>query len=78
MNERDIISNKRNKKNYQQQVMYNQTFCTFAALNQSGILLDYYLVYFCVIIYIPPDKTRKPEWYDGIYNYLKAIGLKEI
>ena len=27
---------------------------------------------------IPPDETRKPEWYDGIYNYLKAIGLKEI
>lgn len=27
---------------------------------------------------IPPDETRKPEWYDGIYNYLKQIGLKEI
>ena len=27
---------------------------------------------------VPPDETRKPEWYDGIYNYLKAIGLKEI
>ncbi len=23
-----------------------------------------------------PDKTRNPEWYDGIYNYLKEIGLK--
>lgn len=27
---------------------------------------------------IPPDETRKPEWYDGIYNYLKSIGIKEI
>lgn len=27
---------------------------------------------------IPPDETRKPEWYDGIYNYLKEIGIKEI
>ena len=27
---------------------------------------------------VPPDETRKPEWYDGIYDYLKAIGLKEI
>ena len=27
---------------------------------------------------VPPDETREPEWYDGIYNYLKAIGLKEI
>ena len=27
---------------------------------------------------VPADETRKPEWYDGIYNYLKAIGLKEI
>lgn len=27
---------------------------------------------------VPPDETRKPEWYDGKYNYLKAIGLKEI
>lgn len=26
----------------------------------------------------PPDETRKPEWYDGIYNYLKEIGIKEI
>lgn len=26
----------------------------------------------------PPDKTRNPEWYDGIYNYLKDIGIKEI
>lgn len=26
----------------------------------------------------PPDETRKPEWYDGIYVYLKEIGLKEI
>ena len=27
---------------------------------------------------IPPDETRKPEWYDGIYSYLKEVGLKEI
>lgn len=27
---------------------------------------------------VPPDVTRKPEWYDGIYNYLKEIGIKEI
>lgn len=27
---------------------------------------------------VPPDETRKPEWYDGIYNYLKMLGLKEI
>lgn len=27
---------------------------------------------------VPPDETRKPEWYDGIYNYLLSIGLKEI
>lgn len=26
----------------------------------------------------PPDETRKPEWYDGIYNYLKSVGIKEI
>ena len=27
---------------------------------------------------VPPDETRKPEWYDGIYNYLKNIGIMEI
>ena len=27
---------------------------------------------------VPPDETRKPEWYDGIYQYLKSIGLEEI
>lgn len=27
---------------------------------------------------VPPDKTRNPEWYDGIYNYLKELGIKEI
>lgn len=27
---------------------------------------------------VPPDETRKPEWYDGIYEYLKNIGIKEI
>ncbi len=27
---------------------------------------------------VPPDETRKPEWYDGTYNYLKDIGIKEI
>lgn len=26
----------------------------------------------------PPDETRKPEWYDGIYNYLKGIGIPEV
>ncbi len=24
------------------------------------------------------DATRKPEWYDGIYNYLREIGMEEI
>ena len=28
--------------------------------------------------YADADETRKPEWYDGIYKYLKTIGLKEI
>lgn len=27
---------------------------------------------------VPPDETRKPEWYDGIYNYLKEVGIKEL
>lgn len=27
---------------------------------------------------VPPDETRKPEWYDGIYNYLKDVGITEI
>lgn len=27
---------------------------------------------------VPPDETRKPEWYDEIYNYFKEIGIKEI
>ena len=27
---------------------------------------------------VPPDETRKPEWYDSIYNYLKEIGVNEI
>jgi hypothetical protein len=27
---------------------------------------------------VPPDETRKPEWYDGIYNYLKEVGIEEI
>lgn len=27
---------------------------------------------------VPLDETRKPEWYDGIYNYLKEVGFKEI
>lgn len=27
---------------------------------------------------VPPDETRKPEWYDGIYNYLKSLGIEEI
>jgi hypothetical protein len=24
------------------------------------------------------DQTRKREWYDGIYGYLKEIGIAEI
>lgn len=27
---------------------------------------------------VPPDETRKPEWYNGIYSYLKQIGIEEI
>ena len=27
---------------------------------------------------VPPDETRKPEWYDETYNYLKEIGINEI
>jgi hypothetical protein len=27
---------------------------------------------------VPPDDTRKPEYYDGIYKYLTSIGIKEI
>lgn len=27
---------------------------------------------------IPPDETRKPEWYDGIYDYLKSVGIREL
>jgi hypothetical protein len=27
---------------------------------------------------VPPDETRKPELYDGIYDYLKSVGIKEI
>lgn len=26
----------------------------------------------------PPDETRKPSFYDATYNYLKALGMKEI
>lgn len=26
----------------------------------------------------PSDETRKPEWYDETYNYLKEVGIKEI
>ena len=31
--------------------MYDKLFCIFAVLNQSGILLNYKLVYFSIIIY---------------------------
>jgi len=35
-----------------------------------------------MIIFIPKgtekDLTRLPEFYDGIYNYLKEVGIKEI
>lgn len=27
---------------------------------------------------VPPDETRKPEWYDRIYNYLHSLGIKTI
>ena len=27
---------------------------------------------------VPPDTTRKPEWYDEIYNYLSGIGIPSI
>ena len=27
---------------------------------------------------IPPDDTRNPQWYNGIYTYLKEIGIPEI
>lgn len=27
---------------------------------------------------VPPDETRKPEWYDGIFSYLKEIGIPEL
>lgn len=34
------------------------------------------------IIFVPygdeKDKTRKPEFYDNIYNYLKEIGIREV
>ena len=35
-----------------------------------------------MIIFVPKgdinDRTRKPEFYDGIFNYLKEIGIQEI
>lgn len=27
---------------------------------------------------VPPDETRKPEWYDGVYDYLRDIGIREM
>lgn len=27
---------------------------------------------------VPPDETRNPLWYDGIFSYLKRLGIKEI
>jgi hypothetical protein len=26
----------------------------------------------------PEDKTRLPELYDGVFNYLKALGIQQI
>jgi hypothetical protein len=26
----------------------------------------------------PEDSTRLPEFYDGTYDYLKSLGIKEI
>lgn len=35
-----------------------------------------------LIIFVPlgskEDKTRKKEFYDGTYEYLKSIGIKEV
>lgn len=35
-----------------------------------------------VVIFVPPgdetDMTAKPEYYDGIYRYLKSLGIKEL
>ena len=35
-----------------------------------------------MVIFIPKgdndDNTRETKYYDGIYNYLKAIGIDEI
>lgn len=34
------------------------------------------------VIFVPPgdetDTTAKPEYYDGIYRYLKSVGIKEL
>lgn len=27
---------------------------------------------------VPPDETRRPEWYDSIHEYLRDIGIQEI
>lgn len=27
---------------------------------------------------VPPDETRRPEWYDNIYNYLRGLGIQEL
>ena len=39
-------------------------FCPFAALNQYGILLDYFLVYFSIIIYSQRDPSG--DFYIGV------------
>ena len=35
-----------------------------------------------MIIFVPKgdsnDETRPPELYDGVYNYLKEIGIEEV
>ena len=34
------------------------------------------------VIFVPTgdetDMTAKPEYYDGIYRYLKSVGIKEL
>ena len=35
-----------------------------------------------LVIFVPEgdldDETRRPEYYDGTYEYLKSLGLREI
>ena len=40
--------------------MYKQLFVYLQHSEKTGILLNYYLVYFCVIIYTASSLLRKP------------------